>query len=529
MATRVHEMRLVLQSIDPPGSLVAVVAVLDAWSAGWLAAPLPPEADGLWLITGHVPERIGTPEYARRAHTLVQEILDVGPISRAEADIPVRAYAGAAGIGAGCGEAADSPPGSEVLRWARDAIRCEEAWALPPGPGGATQGAGIVLGQPDTGYTPHPNLGLDALDLTKDRDVIDNDDDALDPLVAPALSPWPLPNPGHGTTTASVIAGRGDEETGIVGVAPQAKIVPVRAVESVVQFFDTDVARSVEYARNVGCDVISLSLGGKGFFGLSAAIQSAVDAGMIVLAAAGNNVGVVVAPASYPNCLAVAATGPHDLPWPESSRGSEVDLSAPGWGVHVAGVCWTDNQPRFEVFRASGTSYAVTHVAGVAALWLAHHGAQSLRRRYGGQLQAVFLHLLRHGGCRVPAGWDAASWGAGVVDAAAMLSLPLPDVAAVGPAVVGTGLSPLARLSALVSVDEVELEDALTRRLGVTGDDLTRTLARFEGELAFHIAGEPEFRASLLGGPDRDAAGDDAGSRATSSPQFEEMFFRSMD
>ena len=206
--TRVHEMRLVLQSADRPGSVAAVVAVLDAWSAGWLAAPLSAEADDLWLITGEVTERIGTPEYARRAHTLVQEILDVEPTGRAEADIPVVAYAGAAGVGAGCGAADDAPPGSETIRWARDAIRCEEAWALPPGPGGATQGAGIVLGQPDTGYTPHPNLGLDALDLTKDRDVIDNDDDANDPLVAPALSPWPLANPGHGTTTASVIAGR---------------------------------------------------------------------------------------------------------------------------------------------------------------------------------------------------------------------------------------------------------------------------------------------------------------------------------
>ena len=112
--------------------------------------------------------------------------------------------------------------------------------------------------------------------------------------------------------------------------------MPIRATESVVQVFDSDVAKAVAHARQVGCHVVSMSLGGKGFFGLKGEIQRAVDAGMIVMAAAGNYVGTVTAPASYDNCLAVAATGPGDTLWVDSSRGIAVDVSMPGSCVHVA-------------------------------------------------------------------------------------------------------------------------------------------------------------------------------------------------
>ena len=69
--------------------------------------------------------------------------------------------------------------------------------------------------------------------------------------------------------------------------------MPIRATESVVQVFDSDVAKAVAHARQVGCHVVTMSLGGKGFFGLKGEIQRAVDAGMIVMAAAGNYVRMV--------------------------------------------------------------------------------------------------------------------------------------------------------------------------------------------------------------------------------------------
>jgi subtilisin family serine protease len=474
---------------------------------------------GLWLISGYVAERVGTPEYARHAHTLVQAILGTGTVRRAEADVPGTAFVGAGGdrrIGVGGGP--PFPPGSERSRWAREAIRCDEAWAIEPG-----QGSGTLIGHPDTGYTLHPNLCTEALDLLIDWDFICNDDDARDPMVSPDDSPWPLPFPGHGTTTASVLVGRGSEASGIVGVAPQSRVVPLRAVESVIQLFDSDVARAVNYARLTGCHVLSISLGGKGFFGLQAAIARAVAAGMIVVAAAGNNVGIVVAPASYPNCLAVAATGPDDQPWPESSRGRAVDVCAPGWGVHVAGYLWEDNTPHPQVIQSSGTSYAATHVAGVAALWVAHHGADALRERYGARVQAAFLHLLRNGGSRTPAGWDAGHFGAGIVDAAAVLAAPLPTPEEVDDGIRGlVAERPLARLSALVDATEPDLERGLAEVLGRSGHELHEAVSRFEGELAFHLLEAPDFRAAVLGGGCAESEG--LGVSETCSPEFAAMF-----
>lgn len=515
---RVHEMRICVESLrsleSPPDALSDV---LDGSLGDWSIEALLPDDDRLLLIRGHVDEEVGTVEYARRAHTLVQEILDTRTVGRAEADLPVTAFIGEPHDARSLVDA-EFPPGSETARWARDAIRCDEAWAIEPG-----RGDGIRIGHPDTGYTLHPNLGREALDLATDRDVIDNDDDALDPMVSPRDSPWPLAFPGHGTTTASVMVGRGSEEDGIVGVAPGSRVVPFRAVESVVQLFDSDVARAVEHARVTGCAVVSISVGGKGLFGLRAAIQRAVDAGMIVMAAAGNNVRIVVAPASYANCLAVAATGPDDQPWPESSRGRAVDVSAPGWGVHVAGYLWTGGAPHADVFRSSGTSYAACHLAGVAALWCAHHGVNELRERYGPSVQAAFLHQLHNGGSRVPADWDAHSYGAGIVDAATMLTAPLPAPEAAASRLATHPVeSALARLSALVSVDEADLERALTERLGVSRDDLFRIVDRFEGELAFHLIEDAQFRSVLLDETHRFPGGPT--SQETCSPHFAATF-----
>jgi hypothetical protein len=526
-ATRVHEMRIVIEyhPRNESGDLAGVLArALTEGPGEWRVTPLFQHAGGTWVLSGQVPELVGTPDYARAAHTLVQRLLDDPGISRAEADLPVRPRPNPGPAGLSVSADGLCPPGSDDPLWSVHAVRALQAWAVPAAPGGRARGSGTVIGQPDTGYTLHPNLA-GALDLSRDLDVLDQDDDARDPLVAAEQAPWPSSFPGHGTKTASVMVGRRTTASEIVGVAPEAGLVPIRAVESVVQLFDTDVARSVVYAQSIGCDVISLSLGGKGFFGLESAIQGAVDAGMIVVASAGNDVGIVVAPASYPNCLAVAATGADDRPWPRSSRGAMVDVSAPGWCVWVAGFRWEDAGPLFDVVQETGTSYAVAQVAGVAALWLAHHGPGMLRERYGSRVQAAFLRLLRTRS-RVPAGWDATVWGAGIVDAAAMLTAALPtdDELSGDLAPVRSSASGSARLGALVDLDDTEFEEAVGRRLGLAGAELRQAICRFEGELAFHLLEEPDFRSYLLGGVAGDAAGQPRDSHATSSPGFAARF-----
>jgi serine protease len=450
-----------------------------------------------WIITYRVPDAIGSPAYASTAWEITHRLQDTGAFAIAEADVPVGAFdprTNAAGVfdsGDCRANTASEDPG-----WALDTIGWSAALALmDPGVRG---GIGIRVGHPDSGFTDHFALGS-PVDQASDWDVIDNDDDATDPLRPPRPSfSNPLPNPGHGTSTASIILGRGDGAR-FSGVAPAAALVSFRATESVVQVFDSDVADAVRRARLAGCHVVSMSLGGTGFFGLRDAIQEAVDGGMIVMAAAGNQVGVVTAPASYDNCIAVAATGTGDSLWPGSSRGAAVDVSAPGSCVWAALFDWTVTPAARILNRTNGTSYAVAHLAGVATLWLAHHGHAALMNRYGGhRVQAAFLHLLRTPGvCARPPGWDD-DWGVGRVDAEALLSQPLPDPATVD-RVAAFGApaqpTPADRIAALTNVTPTRVHDWLDHTLGPA--DLDARADRFAGELTYLLLENPSFRASL--------------------------------
>jgi subtilisin family serine protease len=156
-----------------------------------------------------------------------------------------------------------------------------------------------------------------------------------------------------------------------------------------------------------------MSLGGVGFSpALRAAIDAAIRDGILVLAAAGNQVGFVVAPANYGEVIAVAASIIQDRPWSGSSHGPAVDVTAPGESVHVARADKASGGNVYTTGFGSGTSYAVALTAGVAALWLAHHGRDALMARYGkSNLQAVFIEVLRHT-TRRPAGWAPASTAA---------------------------------------------------------------------------------------------------------------------
>ena len=398
--------------------------------------------------------------------------------------------------------------------WSLDSVRAPQAWATTPAPGGASRGAGIVVGHIDTGYTAHPEIAAPTVNLARDRDILDNDDDALDPMI----KRWwfPLDTPGHGTSTGSVIASR--MTATVVGSAPEATLVPIRSIISVVQVFDGDVARAVDHARLAGCRVISMSLGGRGFNGLQAAIRRAVQAGIIVMAAAGNYVGFVTAPASYPECLAVAGSTIDDEPWSGSSRGSEVDICAPGQAVWHA-FASQGNPPTFGVGRGDGTSFSVATLAGIAALWLAHHTPARIRAAYGvGQVQEAFRHLVRET-CRTPAGWDQNNWGAGIVDAKALLDAGLPPLPTTLGAPSGP-TDPAARQLAATWSDRPadEVLATVAAKLGIDTRAGASTpgvvhLTRYASEIRYRAGEDPQFRDSLV--PPGLAA---AGSESASDP-----------
>jgi endonuclease G len=312
-----------------------------------------------------------------------------------------------------------TPPADLV--WALKNLRIPEAWAYSDAQNRPSRGLDVLIAQPDTGITDHPEL-LGAIEESHWADILDGGA-PIDPL-APND---PLDNPGHGTGTGSVVASR--EVLSITGSAPAAKLVPIRCIESVVRITQSRVARAIEHAVDSGCHVVTMSLGGLWSRSLAVAVERAIEHNLIVLAAAGNCVRLVVWPARFERCLAVAGSTIDDGIWPGSCRGAAVDVSAPA--QHVYRASRKPNDPNPSAFSpGEGTSFSVALVAGVAALWIAHHGRQNLIDSLapGEKLQDRFTSLLRQT-ARIPAGWNTDEFGAGIVDARALLETGIGEAA----------------------------------------------------------------------------------------------------
>ena len=247
-------------------------------------------------------------------------------------------------------------------------------------------GEGIRIGHPDSGFRTHEQLDAARILTNLDFDFLKDDDVALTDGESGEFN-----SGNHGLGTASVIIS-GEAQLAakpyVTGIAPRAELVPLRVTRPhgiipAPVLFEVGMRylrKAINYAVDQGCHVISISLGGPVPFDLHEAIQRATSEGVIVLAAAGNVVRFVVWPALFDEVIAVAACNIERKPWLHSSLGSAVDITAPGESVWKA-VINSQNQP--DVDRASGTSFAVATVAGVAALWLAYHGRDKLIAKYG--------------------------------------------------------------------------------------------------------------------------------------------------
>lgn len=309
--------------------------------------------------------------------------------------------------------------------WNIRQLRVDEAWKefarLHPD---KVPGQGVLIGHPDTGYSEHPEIVANLL-LDDGWDFVENQARALDPLEN--RFPWQFP--GHGTSTASVIISPPEPSAdfkggNVMGVAPGAKVIPLRVSKSVIHVSMFNVANAIERAADVGAHVISMSLGGLFSYRLRKAVVYAQKRGVIVVAAAGNQVGFVVWPAAYEEVIAVAASNADGQPWAGSSHGSAVDVTAPGESVWVAGT--GEREGDFIVRRSSGTSFATAAVAGVAALWLSYHGPDRLKELYGPEkIPFIFNQILRDT-CD-PVEWAAGGYGLGLVNAQKVLTAKLPD------------------------------------------------------------------------------------------------------
>ncbi|MDD2680675.1 MAG: S8 family serine peptidase [Patescibacteria group bacterium] len=198
---------------------------------------------------------------------------------------------------------------------------------------------------------------------------------------------WTESGVSHGTTVAGIIAATGNNRQGIAGVTWRAKLMPLRALNDKGEGKMSSVVRAIDYAIHNGADIINLSFVGFSYSqALQDSIQRAYDAGVIVVAAAGNEQTDGEGYNSdlnpiYPACydgqngenmvIGVAATDALDQKADFSSYGFKcVDITAPGlsfFGAITPGGNPLDSGKEYDGFW-SGTSMAAPVVSGSLAL-----------------------------------------------------------------------------------------------------------------------------------------------------------------
>ena len=236
------------------------------------------------------------------------------------------------------------------------------------------RGGGAVVAVVDSGVTAsHPDL---AGRLLQGHDFVDNDDNPQD-------------GDGHGTHVTGIVAADDGNGIGVSSVAPGAKVLPVRVLDDSGSGDPANVAKGIDYAVAHGADVINLSLGpdvpivGGDDGGFAAAIKRALDHGVVVVAAAGNDGLPMCEQPPDARLVCVGAVDKRGMRSFFSSFGNGVDLVAPGGSAApVSGEdilsTWRDGGYQ----ELAGTSQAAPHVAGVAALLVSKglHGQAAVSR-----------------------------------------------------------------------------------------------------------------------------------------------------
>ncbi|WP_406328675.1 type VII secretion-associated serine protease mycosin [Streptomyces sp. NBC_00203] len=318
--------------------------------------------------------------------------------------------------------------GIRAQQWALDAMHTQEAWRT-------TKGKGITVAVLDTGVdAQHPDLAGNVL-TGKD-------------MVGFGASRGDRSWARHGTAMAGIIAGHGHgagNADGVMGIAPKAKILPVRVILE-----DGDSARTkarntrgnalaegIRWATDHGADVINLSLGddSKSAHPEPAedeAVQYALKKGAVVVASAGNGGEKgdhISYPAAYPGVIAATAVDRYGTRASFSTRRWYATVSAPGVDVVIA-------DPDDRYYSGWGTSAASAFVSGAVALVKAAHPGLS---------PAQIKQLLEDTARDAPTGGHDDSRGFGFIDPAAAIKAAARikpeglDSAAYGEKYFGTG------------------------------------------------------------------------------------------
>jgi len=223
----------------------------------------------------------------------------------------------------------------------------------------------------------------------------------------------PSTQSGHATAVASMIIGQ-DPLT--PGVAPGSSIISIRIANDLGQSDSFLLSQGIVAAVDAGAQLINISMGS---FGDSALVRNAIEyaraAGAMIFAASGNNGTERVSyPAANAGVIAVGAVDAMGNHLEFSNTGSELAISAPGYGLNAA---WIGDQPA----SVSGTSFSSPIVAGAIAALMSRPGAAKLTAKQAADL--LFSYLNDSG----VAGTDAMV-GAGMPDIGRALSGKTPGI-----------------------------------------------------------------------------------------------------
>jgi subtilisin family serine protease len=219
-----------------------------------------------------------------------------------------------------------------------------------------SQGEGVVIGVIDTGCdTDHPDL---VGNLLPGWNFVKNNDDPVD-------------DNGHGTHVTGIMVAK-NNEIGVVGVCPAAKVRPYKALDDKGNGNLKNVAAAVRKAADDGCDFIQMSLGAPvPVQQVRDAIIYAASKGCIAFVAAGNagNTKEVFYPAAYPECISIGAIDESMRRAKFSNTGNRLDFMCPGVDI-------LSTVPDDWYAKLSGTSMAGPFACGVAALIKSYNNNQ---------------------------------------------------------------------------------------------------------------------------------------------------------
>ncbi|MFC4065161.1 type VII secretion-associated serine protease mycosin [Actinoplanes subglobosus] len=236
--------------------------------------------------------------------------------------------------------------------WPLRRLRPDLVWPL-------TRGQGVLVAVIDSGVSVnHPAL---AGQVRPGQDMIKS-----------GTNGW-CDESGHGTIIAGIIAGKATPTSAFTGIAPGARILPIRVLRDQKRSYDPDdphrIATAIRSAVDQGARVINLSVVTPDTPQLRSAVEFALASDVVLVAAAGNEGSTQLRdqpayPAAYPGVLAVAGVDEAGAHVDTSTPGDYVDVAAPGKGI--AGPA--PNGGGYGEFAEGGTSFAAAYVSGLAAL-----------------------------------------------------------------------------------------------------------------------------------------------------------------